>query len=89
MKITPQHLLLWAFMFRLLSVNPQTNSPCVLSSVFSRAKTAKRNMNFSTEYELGLNLFRKKRPLHPLRRNKNANTEAFALGNIYFPLARV
>ena len=89
MKITPQHLLLWALIFRLLSANPQTNSPCILSSVFSRAKTAKRNTNVSTKYELVLNLFRKKRALHPLSRNKNANTEALALGNIYFPLARV
>lgn len=89
MKITPQHLQLWALIFRLLSANPQTNSPCVLASVFSRTKTAKRNMNVSTDHELLLNLFRKKRTLHPLSRNKNANTEAFALGNIYFPLARV
>lgn len=83
MKITPQHLLLWALIFRLLSANPQTNSPCVLSSVFSRAKTAKRNTNVSTENELALKLFPKKRTLHPLSRNKNANAEAFALGNIY------
>lgn len=47
-------------------------------------------MNVSTTNELVLyNLFRKKRTLRPLSRNKNANTEALALGNIYFPLARV
>ena len=45
----------------------------------------------SKEYSFfGGNRFGYSRPLlHPLRCNKNANTEEFALENIYFSLARV
>lgn len=86
MKITPKHLLSRTLIFRLIGKSTNKSFLSLIENEFVR-----QNNPFLVGFLQRPAVFRslqvseKIRSLHPLRCNKNANTEAFALENIYFP----